>query len=136
MLQSPIRNSHSVVCGLYSAIPISPHAVCFLVVLFLRSLRRPFFGVRGLGWHFSCSANFSSFCAASDCLSSSAVASSFSDVFGSAAVWGPAFLFGSRGCSSRWIVVFCRFPFFLIFLVQLVVSCLRRVVGFRRSWSD
>ena len=119
LLQSPIRHSHSVVCGFYSATPISPHVVCCL----LFSSPALFLGAHGHGWHFLLDLLIPPpVCTASSRTSSSSGVSSLSDVVCSA-VWVPTFclvLVFSRPSGLfifPWFPCFCFFWFSWSFLV-------------------
>ena len=84
--KSSNRHSYSSVCGLYSAIPMSLHVVCFLIVsAFLVSPSASFWFEHGLVLHCLFSPGFLPSCPTSACLSQLVVVFLLVDVVGAAA---------------------------------------------------
>ena len=135
LLQSPFRHSHSVVFGLYSATPISPHVVCFLVFVSgsVSSSSVSSSCAHGPGWHFSFSADSLPRCIIIfDCSSFSSVAaslylpSSVPLLLPGLILFHLVFAAVSRGG----LLIFSHRLYSLRLSVQLFVPCRRSVVGF------
>ena len=131
LLKSAIRHSHSAVFGLYSATPISPRVVCFLVAIFrsAASLSISVHGVRCPGWHFPALLLFR---VVFFVFARPFLLLLFSRPSSAPSLW-PGFLllhllFVLVPLGGVWLFVLCLY--LLRLLVQLFAPCLRRVVGF------